>query len=327
VRSKIYPLPNSGGTYNANATTDSETGAMTSDTKVRADADTKLSEMNNFGIDTAIVTATMLLSLNTTTNPQVGVAYAHAYNEFVRNEVLNRHEGIKGAALVSRFEPDKGAEEIDDMAQEDDVVAVFIPNAGLNPPFGDTKYDPIYQAAQDNDLPILLHPSSSSFGIDFPMSYQFSHTYSEARIVSQPWRCMWDLTTSLTRGLPERFPDLDIVIQEAGIAWIPYMLWRIDDTYLEHPADMPLLDKLPSKYIEDRYYFSTQPLGHTTGANLATAIKLLGPESVMFSSDLPHGAFDSPPEILKLLKPHFDEDTLRAIMGETARDVFGLKGN
>ncbi|GAB3031609.1 amidohydrolase family protein [Natronobiforma cellulositropha] len=325
IRTQIYSGPNTVGIYDTDARdlTSSVYDKLKDDDE-SAHVDTKLEEMNDFGIDVGVVTGTTMLHINTVNYPQAALAYANAYNKFLRHEILDAHEGIKAAALVSQFEPEKGAEEIDEMGSEEDIVAVAMPNGGLRPPFGSKEFDPIYQAAVDNDLPILLHPTTS-LGFDYPATYRDSHTYAESRVVSQPWRCMWDLTTSLTRGLPERFPDLQIVFQEAGIAWVPYTLWRLDDTYMEHPDQVPLLEQLPSEYVEDRYYFTTQPLGHTSGANLASAFDLLGPESIMFSSDLPHGAFDSAPEILRQLTPHFDEETIRAIMGETAASVFGLE--
>lgn len=87
---------------------------------------------------------------------------------------------------------------------------------------------------------------------------------------------------------------MEFVIQENGIGWIPYTAWRLDDHYLECLDEAPLLDRLPSECFEERFYFTTQPLGHTAKRpkHLAWAIEMAEPESIMYASDLGHPDFD-----------------------------------
>jgi predicted TIM-barrel fold metal-dependent hydrolase len=103
-------------------------------------------------------------------------------------------------------------------------------------------------------------------------------------------------------------------------------MWRLDDHYLQFGDEIPYLNKLPSEYIRDQFYFTTQPLGHTArnGAHLAQALEMVGPDSVMYSADLPHTDFDPPEELLNRIRSHFDAETVRGIMGETAADLFGF---
>jgi predicted TIM-barrel fold metal-dependent hydrolase len=86
------------------------------------------------------------------------------------------------------------------------------------------------------------------------------------------------------------------------------------------------IDRLPSEYIHERCYFSTQPLGHTVGDPelLASAIKLANPGSIMYASDLPHTDFDPPEELFNRIKSFFDPDEVRGMMGETALDVYDI---
>jgi hypothetical protein len=39
---------------------------------------------------------------------------------------------------------------------------------------------------------------------------------------------------------------------------------------------------------------------------------------------MPHSDFDTPNELFDRIKQHFDAETVRGIMGETADDLFGL---
>lgn len=95
--------------------------------------------------------------------------------------------------------------------------------------------------------------------------------------------------------------------------------------------ELPYLEKLPSEYIDDNWYFTTQPIGQTTKPkdsrnqnHLARMIELAGPENLMFATDLPHPDFDVPGELLDRVRGDLPQEQLDAIMGGNAVDVFGF---
>lgn len=287
----------------------------------------KLDQMDEFGLDFSILNPTVNLALTTVENSRLAVALARAYNDWILDEFIDGGDGrIVSTILAAPHRPDKAAEEIDRLADEDGMVGVQIPATGLNPPAGHRRYDPIYEAAQDHGLPVCYHSGSGGTQKAFPMVRNYSETYAEDHAVVHPFSHMWNLTTMLFQGLPERFPDIDWVLQESGIGWIPYMIWRLDDHYLELADEVAILNRLPSDYIAEKFYFSTQPLGHTARnpEHLAWALEMVGADRIMYSSDLPHPDFDPPEELFDRIKGHFDDETIRGIMGETATEVFAL---
>ncbi len=289
-------------------------------------AEAKLAEMEEFGLDYSILNPTVNLSLTTVKNTRLAVALARAYNSWMLDEFLDDHPGIRSTILAAPHRPDLAAEEIDRLAGEDGMVGVQIPATALNPPAGSRQYDPIYRAAQDHDLPVLFHSGSGATHEAFPLQRMHAETYAEDHAVVHPFSHMWNLTTMLFQGLPVRFPDLDWVLQESGIGWIPYMIWRLDDHYLECSDEVAILERLPSEYIAEKFYFSTQPLGHTARdpTHLAWALEMAGAENIMYSSDLPHPDFDPPEELFDRIRGHFDAGTVQAMMGGTATEVFDL---
>lgn len=293
-----------------------------------ADVDTKIGQMDEFGIDHALVNPTLNLGINTVDNPRFAVALARAYNDWMLDEFLDRSDRLHAGVLTAPQRPDRSAEEIDRLADEDGIVAVQLPNSGLVPPAGHRMYDPIYEAAEKHNLPILIHSASGGSFKDFPTIRSWNETYAEDHMISFAFLNMWHLTSLMFQGVPERFPDLEFVFQESGVAWVPYWTWRLDDNYLEIPDEVPYLTKLPSEYVRNQFYFSTQPLGHTAANNkhMAMAIEMADPDSIMYSSDLPHVDFDPPRELTDRIHSHFDDDVLNSIMGGTAIDVFGIDG-
>ncbi|ESS07284.1 MAG: putative metal-dependent hydrolase [uncultured archaeon A07HB70] len=287
----------------------------------------KRSEMAEFGLDYSVLNPTLGLALATVNNDRAAVALAKAYNAWILDQFVDDGQGdILTPVLVPPQAPDKAAEIIDDRADEPGVVGVQIPSTGLVPPPGHRWYDPLYEAAEENDLPVMFHSGSGATADIFPVLRKWAETYAEDHAMVHPFTAMWNLTSMLFQAVPERFPDLQFVFQEAGVGWIPYTKWRLDDHYLELSDEVPGLEQLPSKYIDERFHFSTQPLGYTGDHpdHLAKMIELVGPETLMYSSDLPHPDFDPPEELYDRVRGHLDDEAVRGIMGETATDVFDL---
>lgn len=285
----------------------------------------KREQMAEFGFDVSILNPTLFSAITSINNPRYAVALANAYNEWIISQILDRESSLRSTILIAPQKPHLAAEEIDDRADEDGMVGVQLSATGLVPPPGHEWYDPIYEAAEDNDLPVAMHSNGAMTHRIFPVQYRWNEGWAEDHALLHPFQLMWNLTTMVFRGVPERFPNLEFVLSEAGLGWIPYTMWRLDDHYLEHSHEMPLLDRLPSDYIRDQFYFTTQPIGHMARdpSRLATVIEMIGSDCVLFSSDLPHHDFDTPEEFLTRVRS-LDDETLADVMGGSAARVYGL---
>ena len=56
-------------------------------------------------------------------------------------------------------------------------------------------------------------------------------------------------------GLPERFPKLKVIWIESGLAWIPWLMQRLDNDYKMRSSEAPSLKKLPSEYMQRHVLF------------------------------------------------------------------------
>ena len=296
--------------------------------EVAKDAKTKLEVMEEFDIECSILSPGKSGGLASVNHDQTAVALASAYNEWVADNFHDVHEGLKVNVLIAHQKPNRAAEEIDRWASEDSVVGVQLPASGLIPPAGHHWYHPIYEAAQDHDLPIVMHSGNSTTSSVFPVQRQWAETFIEDHLFTFPVESMWHMNSLMFQGIPEQFPNLEFVLQEAGVEWLPWMMWRMDDHYLQNSQDVPFLNQMPSEYIKDLFYFATQPLGHTDNPkHIAQIIEMAGgPDTIMYSSDHPHPDFDPPEELLNPLQTQLDEKAIRRIMGETAKEVFSIGG-
>ena len=280
--------------------------------------------MDEFDIDYSVLTPGSA-AMATINHDQTAVSLMRAGNDYVIDQWVDADPRLLPVALTVNHRPDLAAEEIDRMAGHG-VVAVQFPAAGLVPPAGHRSYDPIYQAAQDHGLTINLHSADEQAAMTFPVQFRWAETFTECHAFSFPAESMWHLISMICSGVPERFPDLQFVVQEPGFEWLPWMIWRLDDHYLQCSDDLPMLTKRPSAYIRDQWYFTTQPLGHTEDrAAMASIMEIAGgADTIVYSSDHPHPDFDPPSEVLDHARAGLDPADVRGIMGETAADLYGL---
>ena len=133
---------------------------------------------------------------------------------------------------------------------------------------------------------------------------------------------MVHLTNWVIHGLPERFPKLKPIWIESGLAWVPFMMQRLDNEYMMRQSEAPLLKRRPSEYIREMY-FSSQPMEVTDMAMLESTFRAINAETqVLYSSDWPHWDFDLPSTIFDI--PFLDEQAKRNILGLNARRLFDL---
>ena len=130
------------------------------------------------------------------------------------------------------------------------------------------------------------------------------------------------LTNWIINGIPERFPKLKVIWIESGLAWVPFLMQRLDSEYLMRSSEAPLLRRRPSEYIADMY-FTSQPLERSNlKLTEATFDAIKAETQLLFASDWPHWDFDLPSAITTL--PFLSEQAKRNILGLNAARLFGL---
>jgi predicted TIM-barrel fold metal-dependent hydrolase len=279
-------------------------------------------ELSELEIDIGILFPDHMLLFACIPNAEYATALAQAYNRWLMEEWLTRERGLYGVVLACPQDPQAAAREIERYAKEEKIVGIYLPTAGVNPLWGHRVYDPIMAAADATGLPVCLH-SVTVVTPAFPCQLdQFENHYAR-QVLSHSFAMMANLTSLIHSGVPARFPNLRVVFTEAGIAWVPYMMWRMDKYYNEYRRMVPFLERRPSEYIKERMWFSTQPIEEPDNPkDLVATIDLLGgPERILYASDWPHHDFDHPRMIMKLPMP---AEAKRKIMGENALGVFGI---
>ncbi len=294
------------------------TRRMTADTAAQIRGD-----MDDLGIDIAVLLPEYLLFHAALRQADYAVEVARAYNRWLVDEWLVDDNGLKGAILAPHHDPVAAAAEIRRYADHRNVSAVYLPTACVEPLYGDRRYDPMYDAAQEAGLPVVLH-SALNVHPAFPFNLHGYETAFAAHAISHPFSMMANLASLMETGVPVRFPSLKFAFTEGGITWVPFFMLRLDREYVSARKDVPFLTDKPSTYIRRSMFFATQPLEEPDRiADLAQFISLMeGEDIVVFASDWPHLDFDHPMRAMQIPVP---DDQLAKIMGGNGMRLLGLE--
>ena len=134
---------------------------------------------------------------------------------------------------------------------------------------------------------------------------------------------MLHMTNWITNGMPERFPKLKTIWIESGLAWIPFLMQRLDNEFMMRTSDCGLLKRKPSEYMREMFYTS-QPMEMVDNRKaLELTFEMIKADTqLLYSSDYPHWDMDLPSTIYDL--PFLSEEAKRNILGGNAQRLFNL---
>jgi predicted TIM-barrel fold metal-dependent hydrolase len=160
-------------------------------------------------------------------------------------------------------------------------LPVFPAELGL-PDYWDSRYDRLFAAIEETELPICLH-----IGLNTQLNDLARRDPTPQKGIFVPMTALSTgeaLGTWLLTGIFTRFPRLKVVFVEPGIGWVSWWLYTVDDMATRQGYQFPSLSELPSHYFRQNVYltFIDEP------DVIRHAHDRLGIENVMWSSDYPH---------------------------------------
>lgn len=276
--------------------------------------------MDRFRTDYTVLHGHQLEGITDVPEKDFAISLCKAYNDYLLDQFLDDHKGLKGSIRVAPQAPEKSAREIRRLGDEDDMVSIHA-NFSSNTLLGDPQCEPIFEAASDVGLPIDYHPAFPN--PPWGQFYGVPNLQTDVGNIAAYNQAAMSLVANIIfQGIPEKYPDVEHVLLEGGVTWIPWLRGRMDKNYERRKDHMPWLERKPSEYLKDYFYWGTQPLEDPAGSlNLKQLIKMVGVDSLLYTSDFPHLDFDYP---TVLTIPKLEEEEERKIFGENALDVLDI---
>ena len=276
--------------------------------------------MDAMGIDVVLLFPTPMLTLGLTPRPEVEVALARAYNSWLCERVLTAEPRIRSTLYLPLNDPEATYKMAKDFAGRKGVVGFTIVSPHYKAIY-DNAYMKTYALLEEAGLPLVFH-GAYAWGGD--QSLQLCNKFIAVHALGFTWFNILHMTNWLVNGLPERFPKLKVCWVESGLAWLPFLMQRLDNEWMMRSSEVPLLKRKPSDYMREMYY-STQPMEMVNNRDaLELTFKVINAETqLMYSSDYPHWDMDLPSTIFDL--PFLGEQAKRNILGGNAKRLFNLE--
>jgi len=278
--------------------------------------------LDRYEIEYAILTGEDILNVSCMAHPQFAAALATAYNRWLCEEWLPRDPRLKGSLVVATQDAARAAAEIRAFGSNPDVVQVIV-SCGAPAGYGDPRFLPIFEAAAELGLPVAVHVGAEGLATNPPPTATGYPSYYLEWHTLLPGAAMSHLVSLVCQGVFERFPDLRVVVIEAGVAWLPGVLWRLDANWKALRSETPWVRRLPSEQVREHVRFTTQPLEQPKRkSQLLSVLEAVEgmDEMLLFATDYPHWDFDTP----KIVEARLPEDWREKVMAENARALYRL---
>lgn len=273
-----------------------------------------------YNIEYAILTGG-IYNISSSHDADFSAALVSAYNDHVLDNWIGKHPSFKMAMNIATQDPLLAAQEIDRIGSHPGIVAVIMSSA-TSEPFGKRFYHPIYEAAERQGLPVMIHPGNEGAGSHNPPTAAGYPSYYIEWHTNLSQNFMAHLVSLVCEGVFVKYPNLKFVLVEGGVAWLPHLMWRLDKNYKALRSQVPWLTKLPSEYIREHCFLTTQPIEEPDNPrDLVTLFKMVEADNLLlYSSDYPHWDFDDPRRILTTMP----NDMKQKIFYDNAKSLFAL---
>ena len=245
------------------------------------DVPARLADMDRAGVDVQVLYPTLLFA-PMTDDDDFQAALEISYNRWIKERCDEAPDRLKWSASLPLRSPKAAVKEVYRVKQSG-AVSLMCYGTVNDTMLHDPKYDPVWAAAAECNLPIAIH-----VGWPGPLR-QMCDEHSSSLNVSFTLPLLIGFYSFVGGGVLDRHPKLRAIFLEGGAGWIPWYLERMDHYYpvaeffrASFGFD-PITSKNPESF-KDRIY-TTCEAGERL---LPQVIDYLGEDQIMVSEDMPH---------------------------------------
>jgi predicted TIM-barrel fold metal-dependent hydrolase len=253
--------------------------------------------------------------LKTSADPALrGEAY-RAYNDWLADFCSVAPERLIGIAELPMDTSERAVAELEraTAAGHRGVIIGAFPPSGT---WGDPQWEPLWEAAEDRNVPLHFHLGARSYTPTADPSFLVNVSMSKTA-------CAEPIANFIFHGILQRHPGLRLVSVEGGVGWMAFFVAYIDHVFHKHRywTESPLRN-LPSEYFHRQVLatFVDDPVG-------VRERDTIGVRNIMWSSDYPHSE-TTWPDSRELIDEHMigvPEPDRRRIVHDNAAELYAIK--
>lgn len=187
-------------------------------------------------------------------------------------------------------------------------------------PVFEEEWEAFWTLAEETRMPVHFHLGGGTHSITFaPRSWR-----QPASVAVAPMQLDEAIVGTIFAGVFHRHPGVKLVLGEAGLGWLPYILERMDHEWRKYGdrVDDVRLPEPPSHYFAHNIFvtYEEDDLGLELLSNVGVA-------NIMWASDYPHGDSTWPHSRKSIASSglgRLDEVTLQKIIWTNAAELYGI---
>jgi predicted TIM-barrel fold metal-dependent hydrolase len=282
-------------------------------------------------IERAVLFPTRALSYGNIVDPDWAIFVARAYNNWLYETYMQVDARFQGLGLLPMQEPGAAVEELRRIVKDLGMRGGMLPSNGLKGTLGSKEYWPVFSEAERLGCCLAIHG-----GAHGRMGLDYLNPYAGVHALGHPFGQMIQFSSIVLNGIFDKFPKVRVAFLEGGVAWFLLCLERLDRSYATHIPYDPRSENVQLKegeavsdYIRAKVKAGNIFIGcEGEEPDLAHAVRTVGEEPWVFSSDYPHEV--SPAsckhEIEEVLESEeLAESAKEAILWRNAERLYALK--
>lgn len=281
------------------------------------DVDARMRDLDKAGMDTQIMSKTVpgpeLLE------PAEGVYWMKRINDAHAEAVQKYPHRLYAYAALAYQDVDASLKELERCIKDLKVRGIQMFSNVQGMPMHDPRFEPIFQMAAENNLPILMHPTvplTASILDTMKIPYQlYGYTFDTTMAV----------ISLIFHGVFSRHKNLKMIHAHLG-GMAPYLVRRLRDSWKGYSKEWGLeLDEFPDDIYKRQVYPDTTSFYLPA---MKCCMEWVGPDHMMIGTDYAHRVGDPEGAIKSILdlgkEANLTKDQIDLILGKNAEKLFNL---
>jgi predicted TIM-barrel fold metal-dependent hydrolase len=249
-------------------------------------------------------------------------AIFRVYNDWLAEFCSYSPQRLVGVSLISLYDIGEAIKELERTAKQGHRGAMIWLSPPPNcPPYSSKAYDPIWAAAQDLDMPMVLHENT---GGGPESKWSPSSYWDENQTlgnICRPHEVQRSLGQIVLSGVCERFPRLKFISAENGTDWLPWFISRLARPLRGGSSYETKLTLTPLEYLHRQVSFT-----YITEPELMGYKDVVGVDNLMFANDYPHTAATWPnsQQIVERDTANIPPDERRKLIRDNTLRIFSI---
>ncbi len=284
----------------------------------------RLKHLDAEGIDTAVIFGSLVcLGVCGVHDLDLGAAIARAYNDGTAEYCSADPRRMKAVAAVPLQNIEAAVSEAHRAVKQLGCVGIVVPPNVHGRNLDTESFFPVYQAAQELNVPICVHGSSGLYGVPFAGVERFNDFFY-AHAVAHPFEQMIAAASLVCNGVLDKFPKLRVAFLEGQCGWVPFWMERLDEHFEVLGRQVPIKVK-PSVYMKGPQCYYSIEVDETT---VDWVMGEVGNERLLYASDYWHWDAKFPDSVRSVTaRKTLSDQQKKMLLRDNAIRLYNLKTN